>query len=121
MIGKLRNIVLDTREPRRLADFYAALVGGEVTEDDGAWVVVVDGEGRRLAFQLAPDHTPPRFPDPAGSQQVHIDLHVEDIDAAEREVLALGATRVTEPHEETDFRVFLDPAGHPFCLIFNID
>ena len=42
-----------------------------------------------------------------------------DIGEAEAKVLALGATRVTDAHPEEDFRVYRDPAGHPFCLVFN--
>ncbi len=37
---------------------------------------------------------------------------------AVRDLLALGATRI--PGErETAFRVFADPAGHPFCIVFG--
>lgn len=49
---------------------------------------------------------------------MHLDVVVEDLDAAEEAVAALGATR--HPHQPgTSFRVFLDPAGHPFCLCLN--
>lgn len=121
MIGRLRTVVFDTRDPRRLADFYAELVGGRVIVEEPDWVVVVDPDGRRLACQLAPEHEPPPFPDPAGSQQVHLDVLVDDVDDAERRVLAIGGTRVAEPHHDDRFRVFRDPAGHPFCLVFGID
>jgi len=67
-----------------------------------------------LSFQHAPDHQPPRWPDPAFPQQFHIDVMVDDMDEAETKVLALGATRL--PGEGSTFRVYADPAGHPFCL-----
>lgn len=121
MIGRWRTVVFDTRDPRGLAEFYAELLGGTVTEEEPDWVVVVNPDGRRLACQLAPEHAAPRFPDPAASQQVHLDVLVDDPDDAERRVLAIGATRVTDPHHEDRFRVFLDPAGHPFCLVFDVD
>ncbi|GAB3884936.1 VOC family protein [Kibdelosporangium lantanae] len=118
MIAAIRSVVLDTRNPRELADFWAKVLGGTILpESDDTWVVVTDPAGRRLVAQLSPEHEPPEFPDPRGSQQLHLDLTVEDIDDAERQVLALGATRVADYEEETDFRVFRDPAGHPFCLI----
>jgi hypothetical protein len=82
-------------------------------------VSIVDEEGRKVSFQTSPDHQPPRFPDPAGSQQSHIDVRVTDVDEAERKVLELGATRVPDAHEESTFRVFRDPAGHPFCLVWG--
>jgi hypothetical protein len=63
---------------------------------------------------LAPDHEPPMFPDPRGSQ-FHLDVEVRDVDDAESKGLALGATRVTDAFGEDRFRVYRDPAGHPFC------
>jgi catechol 2,3-dioxygenase-like lactoylglutathione lyase family enzyme len=116
-IGTLETVVLDTRDPRGLAGFYVRLLGARIVADEENWVTIADDSGRRISFQTSPEHTPPRFPDPAGSQQLHLDVRVTEVDDAERQVLALGATRVTESHEEDGFRVFLDPAGHPFCLV----
>lgn len=120
MIGNLRSVVLDTRDPRGLAGFWAEVLGGTVVEDDDDWVVVSEPTGRRLAFQLSPEHHPPEFPDPAGSQQLHFDIDVDDVDAAEAAVLKLGATKVADEPEGGDFRVFRDPAGHTFCLVFDV-
>ncbi|MFB7718604.1 VOC family protein [Nocardia sp. NPDC056100] len=118
MIGNLRSVVLDSRDPAALASFYQRVLGGTVETADDTWTVLTDGRGRRLAFQLAPEHEPPRFPDPRGSQQFHLDIEVDEIETAQRDVLALGATRVTEAEGEHNFRVFRDPAGHPFCLVW---
>lgn len=121
MLGKLRSTVIDCRDPRQLATFYAGVLGGSLHEEDHTWVVLTDPSGRRLAFQLSPQHDPPRFPDPHGSQQFHLDIAVDDVDVAEREVLALGATRVTDADEDGLFRVYRDPAGHPFCLVWGVN
>ncbi|MFI1235085.1 VOC family protein [Nocardia salmonicida] len=67
-----------------------------------------------------PEHEPPQFPDPRGSQQLHLDIEVDDIESAQRNVLSLGATRVTDAVGEDNFRVFRDPAGHTFCLVWGI-
>jgi catechol-2,3-dioxygenase len=120
MIGTLRSVVVDCREPRALAEFYAGVLGGDVEGEDDTWVVLTEPSGRRLAFQRSPEHEPPAFPDPQGSQQFHLDIRVEDVDAAERQVLELGATRVADAPDEDDFRVYRDPAGHTFCLVFNV-
>jgi hypothetical protein len=61
---------------------------------------------------------PPRWPDPERPQQLHLDIRVEDVDAAERVVLDLGAARLPA-RDESGFRVFADPVGHPFCLVFE--
>lgn len=119
MIGKLSTVVLDTRDPEGLAGFYAELIGGKVEVTSADWVTLTDDEGRRLSFQTSPEHRPPRFPDPAGAQQFHIDVRVTDVDTAERKVLELGATRVPDATEDSTFRVFRDPAGHPFCLTWE--
>jgi hypothetical protein len=121
MIGKLRNVVFDAPDPLALAEFYHGLLGGEITSRNPDWCTVVSPDGQSLSFQHSPDHRPPTFPDPAASQQIHLDVQVTDVDAAEREVLALGATRIENEAERDDsFRVFADPAGHPFCLVYDV-
>jgi catechol 2,3-dioxygenase-like lactoylglutathione lyase family enzyme len=114
MIGELTSVVLDCRDPHALAHFYSELLGWPVVRVDGDWVDIGDGQGRRLSFQHAPDHQPPRWPDPGFPQQVHLDIKVQDVHEAEAKILALGATRL--PSTEEGFRVYADPAGHPFCL-----
>lgn len=94
MIGRLRSVVVDGKHPEALAAFYAKVLGGKVEASDETWVVSTTPEGTRLTFQRSPEHEQPRFPDPRGSQQFHLDIHVDDVDAAEREVLALGAVRL---------------------------
>jgi hypothetical protein len=72
--------------------------------------------GFHLSFQRAPGHQAPTWPDPASSMQAHLHFRVEDLDAAERAVLDLGATKFD--HQPAAFsRVYADPAGHPFCLV----
>ncbi|WP_160150243.1 VOC family protein [Nonomuraea solani] len=67
--------------------------------------------------RLAPGHQPPRWPDPGRPQQIHLDLDVADLDEAEARAIEIGATKHEhQPSEDDEFRVFLDPAGHPFCL-----
>lgn len=119
MIGRLEKTVLDCPDPRRLAGFYAAVLGMEVLEDEPDWVVIGRAPGmRELAFQRAAPWVPPRWPDPQHPQQLHLDIHVDDVDAAEVEVVRLGARRVPGA-PESGFRVFADPADHPFCLVFG--
>ncbi|HEX6337549.1 MAG TPA: VOC family protein [Jiangellaceae bacterium] len=68
-----------------------------------------------MSFQRVEYYTPPRWPTQEVPQQMHLDVIVDDLDAAEAAVLELGATK-REHQPGTSFRVFLDPAGHPFCL-----
>ncbi|WP_182606273.1 VOC family protein [Streptomyces alkaliphilus] len=77
----------------------------------------VHPEGLVLAFQRVENHRPPRWADPARPQQFHLDPEVADLDRAQEEVLALGASLLDESDEQRSWRVFADPAGHRFCLV----
>jgi catechol 2,3-dioxygenase-like lactoylglutathione lyase family enzyme len=111
MIGRLHHLVIDCPDPAALAEFWSALLGQPVTyRSDDFVVVAADDATSGLAFQLAPDHRPPQWPDPDHPQQMHLDVMVDDVAAAAPQVEALGARRLSES-------VFTDPAGHPFCLI----
>jgi catechol 2,3-dioxygenase-like lactoylglutathione lyase family enzyme len=106
-------VVLDCPDPQALADFYAELVGLPVTYTSDDFVVVSrDATTSGLAFQRAPDHRPPRWPDPAYPQQMHFDVMVDDLDVAHDRALAIGARSLPGGDH-----VYADPAGHPFCLI----
>jgi catechol 2,3-dioxygenase-like lactoylglutathione lyase family enzyme len=113
MIGRLHHVILDCPDPRSLASFYSELLGLPVTYSSPGFVVVSkDDTTSGIAFQLAPDHQPPQWPDPNHPQQMHFDIMVDDIEAAEPKVLAIGARRLPAGDH-----VYADPAGHPFCLI----
>ncbi|GAA2307506.1 VOC family protein [Streptomyces kunmingensis] len=116
-IAKLDVVALDCPEPRVLADFYAAVLGGTVahTEEDGDWLVL-KVPGGQLAFQRSPGYVPPVWPSTDHGQQFHLDLTVEDLDKGEKEVLALGATVLDNEDRSRSWRVYADPVGHPFCL-----
>ncbi|MFG1705927.1 VOC family protein [Nonomuraea sp. M3C6] len=117
-IAEFRSVVLDCPDPTGLAEFYSNLLGWPVIKVEDDWVVVSDGgPPKRLAFQLAPDYRPPTWPHPERPQQFHLDLHVDDLDEAEARAIEIGAVKHEhQPSEDDSFRVFLDPAGHPFCL-----
>jgi hypothetical protein len=122
-LARMRSVVLDCPDPRSLAEFYRGVVGGEITyaEDDWATLTLTTG-GLRLAFQLAGEFAPPTWPTGERPQQLHLDVTVDDVDAVEPQLLALGATKhQVQPGEDAGdtFRVYLDPAGHPFCLCWD--
>lgn len=113
VIGRRHHVVIDCPDPAALADFYAELLGLPITYRSDDWVVIAENDTTSgFAFQLAPDHQPPRWPDPAWPQQFHLDVMVDDLDVAKPKVLALGARRMAHGDH-----VYADPTGHPFCLI----
>jgi catechol 2,3-dioxygenase-like lactoylglutathione lyase family enzyme len=116
VIGRRHALVIDCPDPRSLAGFYQELLGMQRVQDDADWVVIGDAPDRPgLAFQRAADLEPPQWPDPAHPQQMHLDIAVEDLDQAEQQALALGARPLAA--DASGFRVYADPAGHPFCLV----
>jgi hypothetical protein len=121
-IARMRTVVVDCSEPAALAEFYRRLVGGDVTWVDEGWVVLEPESGPRLAFQRADEYAPPTWPSGERPQQFHLDVTIDDIDEAEVAVLEIGARKHDIQPGEVDgdtFRVYLDPAGHPFCLCWD--
>jgi predicted enzyme related to lactoylglutathione lyase len=113
-------VVLDAADLAAESTFWAELLGGTVDAEDDWHNVYVDGEPR-LAVQFAPGHVPPNWPD-GTSQQIHLDLFVDDVRTAHDEVISLGATllKTTDDIESTEgYQVYADPAGHPFCLCWG--
>jgi predicted enzyme related to lactoylglutathione lyase len=113
-----RVVVFDAADLSAESSFWAALLGGVVDAEDDFHMVFVDGKPI-VGVQLAPDHVAPDWPHGTPQQQIHLDLWVDDIGAADDEVISLGAT-LLKPAADTDspdnFQVYADPAGHPFCL-----
>ncbi|MCX5144031.1 VOC family protein [Streptomyces sp. NBC_00338] len=124
MIAELQCVVLDCPDPSRLAEFYRSLLGGDVNRADRRWALGDDwatlhtAAGPVLAFQRVAGHRPPRWPEPEHPQQFHLDFGVPDLAAAGREVLAAGATALDDgAGTDRPWRIYADPAGHPFCLV----
>ncbi len=113
-IAQYPSFVIDCPDAAALATFYGTLLDWKVDVSDG-WAEIRAENGNCICFQQVADFRAPEWPGQQAPQQMHLDVVVEDLDAAEPEVLALGATR-HEHQPGTSFRVFLDPAGHPFCL-----
>lgn len=120
-IARFPVVVLDCPDPQALAAFYGALLDWKVEQgddQDDSWWLIRAEYGDSLGFQKVDDFRPPQWPGQDQPQQMHLDVVVDDIDTAEVAVLELGATR--HDHQPgTTFRVFLDPAGHPFCLCLS--
>ncbi|GAA0908555.1 VOC family protein [Pseudonocardia zijingensis] len=120
-IARLGVVALDCPDTVALARFYSALTGWPLPppDEDDQWVQLdpPDGQGAALAFQKSPDHRPPQWPDGDVPQQLHIDFDVPDLDEGERAVLAIGARKHEVQPKPDSFRVYLDLAGHPFCLV----
>lgn len=129
--ARLRQVVLDTTDARRLAEFYRELLDydyrpGDEPPVDGDdtldWLVLVDpATGARIAFQQIDELPVATWPAGPHPSQLHLDLtvgSVADLDAEHERVLTLGATLLSDRGDDVEepLRVYADPAGHPFCL-----
>lgn len=114
-IARTPHLVIDCPDPLALATFYGLLLDWKV-RDDGDWAEVSGPEPHQLInFQQVEQFRPPQWPGQEVPQQTHLDVFVDDLDTAEAEAIKLGATKHDHQPGES-FRVFLDPAGHTFCL-----
>lgn len=118
-VARLASTALDCADPGSLAEFWAALVGGEVAYRSDEFCAVKTGSGWLATVKIS-DYQPPTWPDAAVPKQMHLDLATSDLDAAEAEALHLGARKAADQPAPDRWRVLFDPAGHPFCLSTQI-
>ena len=129
-IARFSLAALDCPDPVALARFYSALTGWPIhdeetdgdpePDDPGEWFELRSPQGATIAFQRVADYRAPEWPGSEHPQQLHLDFDVPDLDEGERQVLALGARKAEFQPGQT-FRVYLDPVGHPFCLVLRRD
>jgi len=113
------SVSLDCADPHALADFWAALLEGEIVFRGDSFVAVQLGTIWLSAITVE-NYVPPTWPSGESPKQIHLDLAVKDLAAAERAALALGAMRCEVQPSPDSYLVFVDPAGHPFCLTTQI-
>jgi hypothetical protein len=115
-----RGVVsLDCLEPSVLGEFWAGMLGGEIVMAKPT-VVVVRTDWVLIAALQVDDYRPPTWPAGEIPKQLHLDLDVSDLDAAVADALDLGAQLAPFQPDPDEWRVLLDPAGHPFCLTTQI-
>lgn len=125
-IGRLLSVVVDCADPETSARFWQELLGYERlradTDDRGTvWLTIglPDDSREQISFQRVEDLLPPTWPDGPRPQQLHLDLRVADLDAADEQARSAGARPLGDVvvHPDETFRVYADPDGHPFCLV----
>jgi hypothetical protein len=112
--GRLAAVVIDAHDPPALARWWAEVTG---------WPVGHEGEDVTSLHQ--PDDRPPdidfvRIADPkTGKNRVHPDVLAAggDVDAAVRELVALGARAVDIGQGDVPWTVLADPEGNELCVL----
>ena len=117
--ARLVGFVLDAPNPRDLAAFYRELLGWTAYDEDDTWVRLGPADDSRpgLSIQLEPNYRAPTWPGvtDAPQMQAHLDILVDDLDAASVFAESLGA-RQAEWQPQQGVRVMIDPVGHIFDL-----
>ena len=115
---------LDCDNPIELADFYSKITGwpveplGDFPPEDVTWLELLDDKGfTKMAFQLIENYQKPTWPTGGLPQQAHMDFHAKDLDIAEKLLLEIGAVKAEYQPKPHRFRIYLDLAGHPFCIV----
>jgi len=115
------GVVLDAPDAQQLGAFYQRLLGWPVIQDEPGWQKLGSPEGGAgLSFQTESNYRRPTWPAGPGDQQmsIHLDIKVTDLDSAGAHAIAAGAV-LADYQPQEDVRVYLDPAGHPFCLFLH--
>lgn len=109
---------IEAPDPAALAGFYSQLLDWPIVhEEPGTAILKPPQESVFVVFQRAEGYVAPTWPPEAGAQRpmMHLDIQVDDLEAATADAVALGARRAElQPRENV--RVLFDPVGHPFCL-----
>lgn len=112
VIGSIDEVVVDCARPGGSARSWADVLGGEPVERDEDWWCVVPPGWTQLSFQRVPEAR-------TGKDRLHLDVRVEDVEAAAAQVEALGARRVggVQRVRAGAFQVLLDPEGDEWCAV----
>lgn len=107
--ARIKDVIIDCRDPERLGSFWAEVLGRPIAARIGPYVWLTRGEGPGVGFQ--------RVEQPkAGKNRIHLDLGSPDPAAEQKRLEALGA-RVLPEFTAGGFLVMADPEGNEFCVI----
>jgi predicted enzyme related to lactoylglutathione lyase len=109
---RLYNITFDAHDPVALATFWSTLLDRPVLEWANENLAAIDRTESAPAWLFI------RVPeDKTAKNRMHVDLDVDDLEDARRQLESLGASFV---HERNEYGVhwytFRDPEGNEFCV-----
>ncbi|WP_040283223.1 VOC family protein [Tessaracoccus massiliensis] len=119
MSMRLTQLVLECDDPQRLAAFWQQVLDLGPATGDPDWLTLQWEPVGRFSFHRVEGYQAPTWPGDVGAQQAHFDLLVDDLEQAARTVLEAGGTPLTDVLDPgpKGWRIYADPAGHPFCLV----
>lgn len=112
---RIGAVAIDCDDHRRIGQFYSELLDTEIVHETDSFCALRVG-ALWLLIKTVANHALPTWPEGSHPQQEHLDFAVEDLDSAEAVAIAAGARKAAVQPEPDNWRVMIDPAGHPFCL-----
>ncbi|GDX30736.1 hypothetical protein LBMAG14_12120 [Actinomycetes bacterium] len=113
-VGWLRTVVIDANSPAVLANFWKAVLGVEIIENEDDWIRLgPDSGGACMAFEPAPAGAAPT------GFRTRADIEVEDMEIARQRIEELGGRFVEAIHArpgESHYRM-ADPEGNEFTVV----
>jgi len=113
-IGTFHWLVIDTVDPAGISPFWCALLGVRERGWFGEDYLMLERDDRTpgIAFQRVPEAK-------AVKNRLHVDVYVDDVEAAVERILELGGSIASEPRELDGYRwrVMADPEGNEFCVV----
>lgn len=115
MPSRIAAISVDALQPRVVADFWCAVLGWQVLEDDdeGVSIGAADGSWPTMDLLVVPDRK-------SVKNRLHLDLRADGTTTADElgRLLALGARHVDVGQgPDVSWVVLADPEGNEFCLL----
>lgn len=121
---KLGSVVIDSNNVEELSEFYKNLLGWQKKiydhGKDGKWIVLSNKEESttHLVFQQNDDYVKPVWPEEKNKQQqmLHLDFYSDNVNENIEHAIKCGA-KIANYQSTDNWKVLIDPAGHPFCII----
>jgi len=115
MPSRIAVIAIDAAQPRLIADFWCAVLGLRVIEEDadGVSIAPPGGEWPTIDVLIVPERK-------SVKNRLHLDLRADGSTTPEEleRLLALGARRVDIGQgPDVSWVVLSDPEGNEFCLL----
>lgn len=123
VVGQLRAVVIDVNDLSEGERFWTAVSGKPLLFSgfQGRFSRLGPREDGSILLQLVPEEKA------VPKNRVHLDFTVDDVEAALREVEALGGRLKKPPdmypsadHAVLEYAVAVDPFGNEFCLIRDV-
>jgi hypothetical protein len=126
MVSRFKELVVDSHDPRALAEFWCAVLGYEITDEEDGLVEIAGASWTVDDVRAAPVVPTILFVPVPESKTVKNRLHIDvnPIDRTQAEEVErlekLGAKRIDIGQGDVHWVVMADPEGNEFCVLRSL-